>query len=456
MATKNVSFYGQGPLNAIQAESARDPRNQMFQALMQKGVGNVQSPMEGLTKALTQGVGGYFAGKAAGEADDRMSKYSKDMATVMAGGAAKPWINPDTGTAEVPMGIPNDVGGLPDINLGIDDGTGGSVTNQDVKMVPTAPAGGYEGMMAALSKIDNPDMAGFGQQISMAQMQQQQEARQAEIARIVDMEDFFKKEAIRARFATPKDTRTPEMINAEAIGGAPGTPGYIEALKNLTKKTPLIGGELEMEEDKAFGKELVKQYSIIQEAANVSENAINQIEQARAFVDTDSTGAELPSVLQQKVGNVITALGGDVTSPGTAKILGNITNGQQFVAVTKNIVLSKMQAQKGPQTAADTAMIEKTVASLGNTPEARDFLLRSAQAVASEDMFKADFWRNHRSATGSFQGAAGEWAKFRKNVPFLAVSKGTGKPVFFADFVRANRGADMRELIQDWTANYGK
>jgi hypothetical protein len=287
----------------------------------------------------------------------------------------------------------------------------------------------------------NKDIIPFLQQIQMQQIGNQQA-----------MKDFAEQERIKSQY---KNTRTPAMINAEAIGGAPGTPGYMEALKNLTKKTPLIGGELEKEEDKAFGKELVNQYSTIQEAANVSENAINQIEQARAFTDTDEAGVSLPSVLQQKVGNVITALGGDVTSSGTAKILGNITNGQQFVAVTKNIVLSKMQAQKGPQTAADTAMIEKTVASLGNTPEARDFLLRSAQAVASEDMFKADFWRNHKNATGSFQGAAGEWAKFRNKVPFLAVSKGTGKPVFFADFVRANRGADMGQLIQDWTTNYG-
>jgi hypothetical protein len=190
MALKNVSFYGQGPLNAIQAESARDPRNQMFQALMQKGVGNVQSPMEGLTKALTQGVGGYFAGKEAGEMDDRKAKYGEDMATVLSAMNAKPWINPDTGTAEVPKYVPQMASALGSMNLGIDDGSGGSEAPQ-VDMVPTAPAGGYEGAMYALSKINNPDLAGMGQQLAMQKYQQEYDARQAELARQNARDDYL-------------------------------------------------------------------------------------------------------------------------------------------------------------------------------------------------------------------------------------------------------------------------
>ena len=86
MMAKQISFYGNspGPLGGMRRESS-DPRNQMFRALMQKGVGNVQSPTEGLLKALTQGVGGYFAGQAAGESDDREAAQADSMMKMLSG-----------------------------------------------------------------------------------------------------------------------------------------------------------------------------------------------------------------------------------------------------------------------------------------------------------------------------------------------------------------------------------
>ena len=163
-----VSFYGkgQGVLGGNPIRRDYDSRLQMADQLMRQGASPapVQSPLEGLARALTAGVGGYFGGEAEREMKGREAQYGQDMATVMAGGAAKPWINPDTGQEQ---------------------GT----------------AGGYEGMASALSKIDNPDMAGFGQQISMAQMQQEQAARQAEIARQNALADYRTKAKIDAEFS---------------------------------------------------------------------------------------------------------------------------------------------------------------------------------------------------------------------------------------------------------------
>jgi hypothetical protein len=172
MATKNVSFYGQGPLNAIQAESARDPRNQMFQALMQKGVGNVQSPMEGLAKALTQGVGGYFAGKAAGEADDRKTAQSDSMMKMISAMQGQ--------TMPTYEGVPPE------------SEQAKMLANQDAGLFTEADPYKVGGMEGALAAYDgNPDNQQMVMQMQGQKYQQEYDARQAEIARQNARDDYL-------------------------------------------------------------------------------------------------------------------------------------------------------------------------------------------------------------------------------------------------------------------------
>jgi hypothetical protein len=146
---KNVSFYGQGPLNQIQRDYASDPRNQMFQELMQKGVGNVQSPLEGLTKALTQGVGGYFAGKSAGEMQDRQTAANEAMIKALSGAKAKEFDRPTPDFVGPMQGSP----------------------------------GGLQGVIDAGVGTGNQDIMPFLQNAQMMKMQQDQAAQQAEIDR---------------------------------------------------------------------------------------------------------------------------------------------------------------------------------------------------------------------------------------------------------------------------------
>jgi hypothetical protein len=94
MPNRNVSFYGNlnQPLggSSIQRDYAIDPRRQMAQNLMQQGSSTapVQSPLEGLARALTAGVGGYFGGEANREMRDREALSAQQMQQILAGGQA--------------------------------------------------------------------------------------------------------------------------------------------------------------------------------------------------------------------------------------------------------------------------------------------------------------------------------------------------------------------------------
>ncbi len=215
-----------------------------------------------------------------------------------------------------------------------------------------------------------------------------------------------------------------------------------------------INQSQERAENSAYGGQLVAEYKTIAERAASAEDARNQLRIARTT--SEPGGAELPSALQQRAGNVVAALGMNVDSPTIKGLLGSVTNGQQFNGTIQNLVLTKMQAQKGPQTENDAKRIESTVASLGNTPAARDFLMRAADALSYEDMLKREFWDNHRGEKGSFDGAQVAWRKFKNDLPMVGQSPNTGKPVFFSEFAEANRGKPYAEIVKQWSSTYGR
>ena len=100
---RNVQFYGSMNKalggDPIQRDYAQDPRRLMAQQLMRQGSSTapVQSPLEGLTRALTGIAGGYFGGQAQRDMQEREQARNEDINQVIAGGNAKQWVNPDTG-----------------------------------------------------------------------------------------------------------------------------------------------------------------------------------------------------------------------------------------------------------------------------------------------------------------------------------------------------------------------
>jgi|TARA_R110000824_G_scaffold394108_1_gene593710 hypothetical protein len=155
MANKSVSFYGAGPQAA--ARQQIDPRRLMAQQLMQSGgsTAPVQSIGEGITRALSGVAGGYFAGEANRDQKAEQQAAMADMAKVLSAGNAQQWVDPDTGAV---------------------------APNQN-------PTGGYAGMNAALSDINNPNLAGFAQNVAMGQMQDRRETEKDAAARATKIAD---------------------------------------------------------------------------------------------------------------------------------------------------------------------------------------------------------------------------------------------------------------------------
>jgi len=246
----------------------------------------------------------------------------------------------------------------------------------------------------------------------------------------------------------------------------PAFEAYKLKLAKAEKHSTTIDMRQEGAEKTAMGKSLVDTYNAINVAADSADTQRVQIQMARAFASQDDASVNrMPSLLQQAVGNAAVGMGFDVSGTGFKEVLGNISSGQSFQAVMENLVLSKMQAQKGPQTEGDTERIKNSLARLGNTPKARDFLLRASDALAQADVMKADFWRRWRNKSPgrSFDGAASAWRKFRSKVPIVGKSPTpkVGRDgnqyypiVFFAEFMDLNRHKTFEQNAAEWSRVY--
>ena len=118
----------------------------------------------------------------------------------------------------------------------------------------------------------------------------------------------------------------------------------------------------EKEEDKAYGKTLVKEFEEVRGRADNAATELQALNMLKS-IDVDTSAIEPAKAWVSKYAE---ALGFNPQNIG----LETATNAQAFVGIANKLILTVMQAQKGPQTENDAKRIEKTVASLGNTPAA--------------------------------------------------------------------------------------
>jgi hypothetical protein len=214
-------------------------------------------------------------------------------------------------------------------------------------------------------------------------------------------------------------------------------------------------------EQEAIGTARGKQYEGVMTRATGAQDTINQVRLGRALADTDAAGKELPTVLQNKAGAAATALGLDVESPIVKSLLGRVSDGQSFNATMMELVLKKQTQQVGPQTDKDAENIKATLGSLGNTPAARDFLLRTAEAQSQRDIDKLAFYEKHMEAnSGSTKGAEIAWNKHVNSFPLFGVNPTSKKPVFYQEFQaavhEANPDASEEDVLGLWRSKYGR
>lgn len=229
-----------------------------------------------------------------------------------------------------------------------------------------------------------------------------------------------------------------------------------------TNVTVDAGTKQDTAEAAGYGTALVDEYKTVRDRGLAANDTRSQLSMARAINTIGPDGKELPSALQMQAGNVAAALGINTETPAVKALLGRVTDGQAFVGTLQNLVLTKMQAQKGPQTENDAKRIESTLASLGNTPQARDFLLRSADALAQVDQYQHQFWEEYRanSPKKSFEGASAAWREWRNKTPLLGINPNSNLPVFLPEFIEAARAANPdateAQILGQWRMKYGR
>jgi hypothetical protein len=219
---KNVSFYGQGPLNQIQRDYA--PSMQMAQQLMANGSNTapVQSPLEGIARALQGGLGGYTNYATMKAMGDRQTAANDAMIKALSGAKAKEFDRPTPDFVGPMQGSP----------------------------------GGLQGVIDAGVGTGNQDIMPFLQNAQMMKMQQDQAAQQAEIDRRQGIADYETKLKIKQKYpvagngfdstANIKDTKE-QMAAQKALdaANASGDPQaiayakqYLENLNYNIKKSP--------------------------------------------------------------------------------------------------------------------------------------------------------------------------------------------------------------------------
>jgi hypothetical protein len=225
----------------------------------------------------------------------------------------------------------------------------------------------------------------------------------------------------------------------------------------IYKNRPVAGGvtlvnQQESAEKKARGANLVKQYDEVRAAADMAQGELGSLQQLRG-INVQSGRLE---ELKAGIASYAQALGID---PATLN-LQDPTNAQSFIGTAQQLVLRVMQAQKGPQTENDAKRIEQTVASLGNTPQAKDFLIDSAMAVRKRDIERADFFDTWYEDKGTYDGARKAWQMRIEKIPLLGNNPKTGLPVFYDQFrsavMEANPGMTEAEAETMWRKKYGR
>jgi hypothetical protein len=214
MANRNVSFYGSMNKalggDPIQRDYAQDPRRLMAQQLMQQGSSTapVQSPLEGLTRALSGVAGGYFGGQAQRDMQEREQAKGDAMAQALAGGVQQVLPSNENVTfgseqsnmlndQTAGMFNESDMSGVETQNMmpGIyqstnEEYTGKPFTNKAFSQYDTESSvkdafdlervgGGIQGVIDAGLATGNKDIQPFLQNAQLMQMQQTAAAEQA-------------------------------------------------------------------------------------------------------------------------------------------------------------------------------------------------------------------------------------------------------------------------------------
>lgn len=240
--------------------------------------------------------------------------------------------------------------------------------------------------------------------------------------------------------------------NLLAAGLQPGTQEFQQAVLTATTKPTTIIGAGEKAEEKELAKLRVGRFSDVQERATNASKLVEQLDQLDA-IDVQ-TGALEPA--KASLAAVVEGFGLDASG------IANATTAQAFNAISERLVNDVLNAATGPQTDQDAARARKTIAGLGDTPEAAVFKNASLRAVALRQIEQRDFIENELERGNKLSEANKAWRKFKSQTPSLSSvvkNSTTGLPVFFYQFqqnARSSRpGITDDEIVKAWRSVHG-
>lgn len=304
-----------------------------------------------------------------------------------------------------------------------------------------------------LAQINSANKLATLQATRMYDANQQQSERDYE--RTVAETDAFNREKLERIKLGGKDTRTPLQKNLEAQGLVPGSAQYQDAMAAGLKKGPLVQQVSESSYNKEMGKMRAKKYGKIIESRDDAAKTNFYLNQALATIN-DPIG--MASAFTNSIGTFATQLGLKLGDKWEKKLTGS----QKFEGLMGNILAAKLALQKGPQTDKDADRMKRTMASLGNTKEARIFFIKSMTALNNRTIEKAAFYENWETQKGTIKGAEKEWQKSIAKMPLIAIRKtadGSDQTILYNEFLKesqkANPAYSNSEIKQIWIKRYG-
>ncbi len=225
--------------------------------------------------------------------------------------------------------------------------------------------------------------------------------------------------------------------------GAQVIPGASPAVK-----APLVTIAGEQSEQKALGNLRVKRLDELQTRAQDAREQLASLDVLDAL--DVRTGKAEPVKLA--IASFAESFGVD------ASALADVPAGQIFTSESAKLLLRVLSTQKGPQTDADRRFIATTLTTLGNAPEANEFIQRSARAQFERTVEEEKFMADYLAQNDTLDGARREWNKFKSNVPFVSqfAKDNERLPVFYFQFreavADANPGISDAEIQNAWSS----
>lgn len=319
--------------------------------------------------------------------------------------------------------------------------------------------GSMENAFGVLMRASDPDLQDKGFGLLMKHKASEQARRNAILAERRKLRNSKEleshKQRARVNAENDKLVKEQKLFEEHQLGG--GGMSWDDWLADYRKKgapqTNINMGTQEKEEGKAYGRLLVEREGKVYEAGDMAQKTIANLGMARQI-------AANPQALPADMANVAGTVAQSFGIPLPKGFESSVTSGQAFEGLMGNILAEKLAAQKGPQTDKDADRMEKTLATLKNTPKAKIFLLDSARALHSRDIEKAQFFREWRANKGTITGAELSWQKTMGKVPLFGVNPNSNLPVFYDEFrarmKQANPGATSKEIREFWVKKYGK